>query len=181
MAPSPSSQPGCPELPHVKCALFIRPLRSVVNWIYKPAYRRFIPGLLRVYFEDLANPKHYSEPVTGSFLTPTKEKRDLNIVWSGDTAGQGFGINADWGGMKIYRAMNELTPDLFIHSGDYIYADNPIPAEIPLDDGGVWKNLTTPEKAKAAETLAEFRGNYAYNLLDEHVRRFNAAAPQLVQ
>ena len=135
----------------------------------------------RVYFEDLANPKHYSEPVTGSFLTPAKEKRDLNIVWSGDTAGQGFGINPDWGGMKIYRAMNELTPDLFIHSGDYIYADGPIPAEIPLDDGGVWKNLTTPEKAKVAETLAEFRGNYAYNLLDEHVRRFNAAVPQLVQ
>lgn len=74
-----------------------------------------------------------------------------------------------------------MRPDFFIHSGDYIYADGPIPAEIPLDNGGVWKNLTTPEKAKVAETLAEFRGNYVYNLLDEHVQRFNAAVPQLVQ
>jgi alkaline phosphatase D len=135
----------------------------------------------RVYFEDLANPKHDSEPVMGSFLTAPQQKRDLHIVWSGDTAGQGFGINPDWGGMKIYHTMHQMQPDLFIHSGDYVYADGPIPAEIPLDDGGVWKNLTTPEKAKVAETLAEFRGNYVYNLLDEHVRRFNAAVPQLVQ
>jgi len=135
----------------------------------------------RVYFEDLAHPKQYSEPVMGSFLMAPKQKRDLHFAWSGDTAGQGFGINPDWGGMKIYDTMHRMQPDFFIHSGDYIYADGPIPAEIPLDDGGVWKNLTTPEKAKIAETLAEFRGNYVYNLLDDHVRRFNAAVPQLVQ
>jgi alkaline phosphatase D len=135
----------------------------------------------RVYFEDLATPKHYSEPVTGSFLTAPLQKRDLHIMWSGDTAGQGFGINPDWGGMKIYHTMHQMQPDLFIHSGDYIYADGPIEAEVALDDGGIWKNLTTPEKAKVAETMAEFRGNYAYNLLDAHVRRFNAAVPQLVQ
>jgi alkaline phosphatase D len=135
----------------------------------------------RVYFEDLATPKHYSEPVTGSFLTAPLQKRDLHIMWSGDTAGQGFGINPDWGGMKIYHTMHQMQPDLFIHSGDYIYADGPIEAEVALDDGGIWKNLTTPEKAKVAETLAEFRGNYAYNLLDAHVRRFNAAVSQLVQ
>jgi alkaline phosphatase D len=135
----------------------------------------------RVYFEDLTYPRHYSEPWMGSFTTAPQQKRDLHLVWSGDTAGQGFGINPDWGGMKIYRTMHEMQPDLFIHSGDYIYADGPIPAEITLDDGSIWKNLTTPEKAKVAETLAEFRGNYAYNLLDEHVQRFNASVPQLVQ
>jgi alkaline phosphatase D len=108
-------------------------------------------------------------------------RRDILFVWSGDTAGQGFGINPDWGGMKLYETMRRFTPDFFIHSGDYIYADNPIPAEIPLDDGSVWKNMVTPEKSKVAETLAEFRGNYVYNLLDEHVRRFNAEVPQIVQ
>ncbi|MFE1747002.1 alkaline phosphatase D family protein [Coleofasciculus sp. H7-2] len=41
--------------------------------------------------------------------------------------------------------------------------------------------MTTPEKSKVAETLAEFRGNYVYNLLDENVRRFNAQVPTLVQ
>jgi alkaline phosphatase D len=39
----------------------------------------------------------------------------------------------------------------------------------------------SPEKAKVAETLAEFRGNFAYNLLDEPVRRFNAEVAQYVQ
>ena len=38
----------------------------------------------------------------------------------------------------------------------------------------------TPEKSKVAETLDEFRGNHRYNLLDEHVRRFNASISQFV-
>ena len=52
---------------------------------------------------------------------------------------------------------------------------------MPLPDGSVWKNVTTPAKSKVAETLAEFRGNYAYNLMDEHVRRFNAEVPMFAQ
>jgi alkaline phosphatase D len=83
--------------------------------------------------------------------------------------------------MKIYESIRQLNPDFFIHSGDTIYADNPIQAEVKLEDGSIWKNLTTPEKSKVAETLAEFRGNFIYNLLDENVRRFNAQVPQLVQ
>ena len=71
-------------------------------------------------------------------------------------------------------------PDFFIHCGDTIYADAPLPPEMRLPDGTIWKNLVTPAKSKVAETLDEFRGNYAYNLLDEHVRRFNAEIPQIV-
>jgi alkaline phosphatase D len=44
----------------------------------------------------------------------------------------------------------------------------------------MWRNVVTPAKSKVAETLEEFRGNYAYNLLDDNVRRFNADIPQLV-
>lgn len=84
-------------------------------------------------------------------------------------------------GMKIYETMRQLNPDFFIHSGDTIYADGPILPEVTLDDGSVWKNITTQEKSKVAETLTEFRGNYIYNLLDENIRRFNAQVPQLVQ
>jgi len=135
----------------------------------------------RVTFQDLANTKIYSAPVTGSFRTAPARKRDIFFAWSGDTAGQGWGINPEWGGMKIYESMRRLNPDFFIHSGDTIYADNPILAEVKLDDGSIWKNLTTAEKSKVAETLAEFRGNFIYNLLDENVRRFNAQVPQLVQ
>ena len=49
-----------------------------------------------------------------------------------------------------------------------------------LNDGTIWKNLVTPAKAKVAETLNEYRGNYLYNLLDDNLRRFNAEIPQFV-
>jgi alkaline phosphatase D len=38
-----------------------------------------------------------------------------------------------------------------------------------------------PEKTKVDETLAEFRGNYLYNLLDEYPRAFNTDVPQYCQ
>lgn len=135
----------------------------------------------RVTFQDLADLNRYSAPVTGTFRTAPIDKQDIFFIWSGDTAGQGWGINPDWGGMKIYETMRRLNPDFFIHSGDYVYADNPIVAQVQLDDGSIWKNITTPEKSKVAETLQEFRANYVYNLLDENIRRFNAQVPQFVQ
>jgi len=72
-------------------------------------------------------------------------------------------------------------PDFFLHSGDVIYADGPIPAELTAEDGSIWRNLVTEEKSKVAETLREFRGNYRYNLLDENLRAFNAEVPQIWQ
>ncbi|MFT3953273.1 MAG: alkaline phosphatase D family protein [Piscinibacter sp.] len=51
---------------------------------------------------------------------------DLRFVWGGDTAGQGWGINPAFGGMKIYESMRQRAPRFFIHSGDTIYADGPI-------------------------------------------------------
>ena len=135
----------------------------------------------RVVMVDLADHTLSSEPVTGSLWTPPGARRDIRFVWSGDTAGQGWGINPEWGGMKIYEIMRQVEPAFFIHSGDTIYADGPIAAEQEMPDGGIWKNLTTEAKSKVAETLAEFRGNYAYNLMDEHVRRFNAAVPMFAQ
>ncbi|MCP2730646.1 alkaline phosphatase D family protein [Limnofasciculus baicalensis] len=135
----------------------------------------------RVTFEDLAYTNIYSQEVLGRFRTPPILKGDIFFAWSGDTAGQGWGINPDWGGMRIYETIRQLNPHFFIHSGDTIYADSPIPAEVKLDDGRIWKNITTEAKSKVAETITEFRGNFIYNLLDENVRRFNAEIPQLVQ
>jgi len=135
----------------------------------------------RVSFQDLENSKVTSEPVTGSFNTPANTKRDVNFVFGGDVCGQGWGINNDFGGMKIYEAMRQTQPDFFIHSGDTIYADGVILPEVKLDDGSIWKNLTTPEKSKVAETLDEFRGNHRYNLMDANLRRFNAEVPTLAQ
>ena len=103
------------------------------------------------------------------------------FVWSGDTAGQGWGIDESRGGMRTYATMLRNAPDFLIHSGDNIYAGVPIPAEQKFPGGGVWRNIVTEEKSKPAETLAEFRGNYKYNLLDKNVRAFNAAVPIFTQ
>ena len=135
----------------------------------------------RVTFESLNAPRVRSEPVIGRFRTPPSTPRDVWFAWSGDNAGQGWGINLEFGGMKIFETMRKLNLDFFIHSGDTIYADGPIKAEVKLDDGRIWRNVVTPEKSKVAETLHEFRGNYRYNLLDRNLQRFNAEVPQLVQ
>ena len=144
-----------------------------------------------VRFLDLGDLQTLSRPVDGHFRTPPAttspattslaSRRPIRFVWSADTAGQGWGINPEFGGMRIYETMRRLEPDFFIHSGDTIYADNPILPEVGLPDGGIWKNLTSEAKAKVAETLAEFRANYAYNLQDDNLRRFNAEVPMLAQ
>ncbi|OKK05477.1 alkaline phosphatase D family protein [Streptomyces sp. CB02400] len=136
----------------------------------------------RVLLADPDDPRRTGEPVTGTFRTVAARRRDgVRFLWSGDLAGQGWGINPDFGGYRIFDAMARLDPDFFLFSGDTVYADGPVSATAALPDGGVWRNVTTEEKAKVAETLAEFRGNFRYNLLDENLRRFNAQVPSIVQ
>jgi alkaline phosphatase D len=134
----------------------------------------------RVQFQDLTDLRAWSDPVAGSFVTPSaKGDRDVTIAWSADTVGQGWGINREWGGLRLYETMRRAQPDLFIHCGDTIYGDSPLPAEIKLDDGTVWRNVVTEAKSKIAQTLGDYRGCYQYNLQDEHMRRFNAEVAQL--
>lgn len=134
----------------------------------------------RVRFESLEHPGVFSEPQVGRLKTAPADIRNVSFIWSGDTAGQGYGIDVARGGMQTYRTMRELRPDFFVHCGDTIYADNPFPESITLPDGSEWRNLVTPETTKVAETLDEFRGNFRYNLLDDHVRAFQADVPQYV-
>ncbi len=135
----------------------------------------------RIDFVDLGDHSSMSQPVVGSFVTPPSTRRNVKFTWSGDTAGQGWGINPDFGGMKIYETMRQGQPDFFIHSGDTIYADGPMEAEKEMPNGEIWKNVMTEAKSRVAETLQDFRGNYAYNLMDENVRRFNAEVPMFAQ
>ncbi|MFJ2691621.1 alkaline phosphatase D family protein [Pseudomonas sp. NPDC087336] len=183
-----------------------RPARMVVEWDTRSLFtnpRRFVSALAdartdftarveltglpadqaifyRVHFED-AQSGVASEPWFGHLRSVPQTRRDIRFVWSGDTAGQGFGINPDIGGMRIYEAMRLRLPDFFIHSGDTIYADGPIPAQLATESGRVWRNITSEAKTKVAETLDDYRGNYRYNLMDENVRRFNAEVPQIWQ
>ncbi|WKX73895.1 alkaline phosphatase [Streptomyces sp. XD-27] len=148
------------------------------------ALRGLPPGTqihYRVLLADPDDPRRTSEPVYGTFRTAPARRRGVRFVWSGDLAGQGWGINPDRGGYRVFEEMRRLDPDFFLCSGDTIYADGPIAPSVTLPDGGVWRNLTTPEKSKVAETLDEFRGNFRYNLLDGNLRRFNAQVPSIVQ
>jgi alkaline phosphatase D len=135
----------------------------------------------RARFRDLSHTDVTGEPLVGRFRTAPASRRDVSFVWGGDVAGQGWGINPDDGGMTTFAAMRKHNPDLFIHSGDTIYADGPIVGEVKLPDGKIWKNITIPEKAKVAETLAEFRAAHKYNFLDDNLRAFNAEVPIFVQ
>ena len=121
------------------------------------------------------------ESRTGRFRTAPAQQRAVSFAWSGDTAGQGWGIDPARGGYRTYRTMLQNRPDFFIHCGDHIYADCPIERELTLPDGGVWRNVVTAEKSVTAQTLEQFRGNYKYNWLDENFRAFHAEVPLFAQ
>ncbi|MGW1228930.1 alkaline phosphatase D family protein [Streptomyces sp. NPDC002530] len=136
----------------------------------------------RVTLADPEDPRRTGRPVYGTFRTAPARRRDgVRFVWSGDIAGQGWGINPDIGGYRVYDEMRRLDPDFFLCSGDNIYADGVIEPSVTLPDGRVWRNVTTVEKSKVAETLTEYRGNFRYNLLDDNLRAFNAQVPSVIQ
>ncbi|MGH3656168.1 MAG: alkaline phosphatase D family protein [Micromonosporaceae bacterium] len=134
----------------------------------------------RVTVEDLDSGAA-SEPLTGSFSTTPADRRGVRFLWSGDICGQGWGINPDLGGITIFDRMGQLRPDFFLCGGDTVYSDNPLTGTVTLPDGRVWRNRVTEEKSKVAESLAEFRGQFAYNMLDDNVRGFLADVPMINQ
>jgi alkaline phosphatase D len=135
----------------------------------------------RIRFEDLAASSIVGETQVGHFRTAPNHRRPVSFIWSGDTAGQGWGIDEARGGMRTYATMLNNQPDFFIHSGDCIYADCPISSEQKLPNGEIWRNIVTEEKSCIAQSLADYRGNYKYNLLDTNLRRFNAGIPTFAQ
>lgn len=187
-----------------------RPSRMHVDWSVDPTFKRHVreasfsealetsdfcaqvplTGLpenrrvfYRVEFENLATGAR-SAPQVGSLLTPAaRPERPIKFLWSGDVGGQGYGINPDLGGMRIFDIMRQHKPDFFVHCGDMIYADSVYQPKKGAKGGGgrAWTNLMTEAKSKVAETQEEFWGNFRYNLLDENLRRFNTEVPVVVQ
>lgn len=127
----------------------------------------------RCYFRDGAG--RAGEAAEGSFATAPADRRATSLVWSGDLCGQGWGRSPDFGGYPIFDAMRALQPELFVCSGDLVYADDPLLPEVVLPDGRVWRNDDSRAKAHVAETLADFRACFAYNLADGAMQRFAAA------
>jgi alkaline phosphatase D len=103
----------------------------------------------RVRFDDIASGLA-GERRVGHFRTAPSERNSVSFVWSGDAAGQGWGIDPARGGLRTYRTMRDSRPDFFIHSGDHIYADCPIASEQKLPNGEIWRNIVTEEKSVAA-------------------------------
>jgi len=115
----------------------------------------------------------------GRLRTPRSDR--VRIAWTGDTCGQGFGRNAEWGGLRGFDAIRRVDADVFVNSGDLIYADNPIEAELKLPDGRTWRNVTDERVARVAQELDDFRARFAYNLGDDHLRALAAELPVIAQ
>ncbi len=135
----------------------------------------------RIRAVSLDDHRAVSAPVAGRLRTAPGRGDDVRFLWSGDVAGQGWGVNPSYGGFRIAHAMRARGADFFLCSGDNVYADGPVQSSVALPDGTTWTNLVIPEKTKVAETLAEYRGQYRYNLLADNWRAFLAETAQVVQ
>lgn len=178
-----------------------RPSRLVVEWSADPRFvgaRRILgpianeatdftarlalgdlPPGTRIHYRAAFEADGLSEWTAGSFATAPDDddSRDVVFAWSGDTNGQGWGIDDARGGMPAYAALLDRAPDFFVHCGDRIYADDPIPASIALPDGGKWQNLVIARKDHEAQTLEDFRGAFLYARASAQVRALSAAVP----
>jgi alkaline phosphatase D len=177
----------------------LRPSRLMVRLHSDGRHRRLVRGpwtdertdfTARIHLTGLAPGRPYdaevwfespdgerSAPQRLTFATAPVHAAAQSVVWSGDTCGQGWGIDRARGGLTTYRTMLGLRPDLFVHVGDTIYADEPMDETVLLDDGTTWRNELTEDVMVVSETLDQLRGRHRYPLRDDNVRAFYAAVP----
>jgi phosphodiesterase/alkaline phosphatase D-like protein len=113
---------------------------------------RDLPSDSKIYYrvraESLDRPGLFGSSLSGSLSTSPVRRKDVRFVWIGDVAGQGWGIDPAYGGMKIFESMRQRRPDFLLHSGDSIYADGPIVENVTLPDGRIYHNVVTEAKSK---------------------------------
>lgn len=114
------------------------------------------------------------------FRSAPATPRAIRFAWSADVNGQGFGINPEFGGLRIFETMRQRDLDFFVHCGDTIYADHPLQPRVEDERGRGWSNVVTLAKSKVAESIGEYRGNFRYNWLDPFFARFCAEVPQVI-
>ena len=138
------------------------------------------PGETYEYTIAVQTDRHSGPGVPGLLTTSPRDRRDVSFVWTGDTAGQGWGRHIE-AGMPGYTAMADLDPDFFVHSGDTVYSDGPIPATKARRDGSIWRNVVSDGVENVAQSLEEFRGRHRYNVGDRHVQAMNSRVPVYAQ
>ncbi|MBM6405854.1 alkaline phosphatase D family protein [Phycicoccus sp. CSK15P-2] len=158
---------------------WVGPDTDLTGKLVLPGLRPGVEYAADIWFEDERGRE--GERATAHFRTGSSGRAATSFVWTGDTAGQGWGINPDLGGMTAYRTMLETRPDFFVHAGDTVYSDGPISETVTEPDGQVWRNVVTPEVSVVAQDLDQFRGRHRYNRMDENVRAFSADVPVLAQ
>ena len=110
------------------------------------------------------------------------DRRSVSFVWSGDTAGQGWGIDEARGGMRTYATMLQEPARLLHPLRRHHLCRRPDRRRSEAAGRQALEEPRRPRRSRSvAETLAEFRGNYKYNLLDENLRAFNAEVPMFAQ
>ena len=135
----------------------------------------------RVTAEDLDG-RSVSEPVSGSFRTLPGKRDGVRFLWSGDVVGQGWGINPDLGGMRIYEAMRRTPAGLLHPQRRHDLRRQPDRRVRQADRRPDVAQHRDPGEVQGRRDARRVpRAATRYNLLDENVRAFNAAVPQINQ
>ncbi|WP_084653139.1 alkaline phosphatase D family protein [Nocardioides insulae] len=113
---------------------------------------------------------------TVRFRTAPRHPTPVSFAWSGDTCGQGWGIETTLG-LPGYGLLASLRPDFFLHVGDTIYADEPMVERDRDDFGHPWTNELTESVSRVAQTLEDFRGRHRYVLSDPTVQELYRQVP----
>jgi alkaline phosphatase D len=104
--------------------------------------------------------------------------RDVTFAFSADSVGQGWGIDPARGGMRLCDAMRRA-PDVFIHLGDTIYADQPVQAESRARRRvDLAQRRDRGEIRRSRRNWRIFAATISTNRQDEHMRRFSAEVCQ---
>ena len=131
--------------------------------------RRRARHLLPLALQDLSSPKITWRADGRRFRTAPSERRSVSFV-VGRHRRPGWGIDASRGGMRTYATMLRNRPGLLcpLRRQHLCRLRDFRPAKAA--EGRNRRNIVTEEKSKIAETLAEYRGNYKYNLSTKPAR-----------
>ena len=107
--------------------------------------------------------------VAGGFHTapPSGAAVPVRLGWGGDLGGQNV-CRDEALGFEVFRAINDLAPDLFVGLGDMIYADGGCEAR------GSYGNAQVPADFGPATDLAGYRAHWRYARADAGLRRLLA-------